>query len=81
MRSTLLIPGFESERSLDFKDPVRLRDREFALDLDPRDSESLLDINVDRDLARPFSLADSDILLDFGEVSRCTESNTLSSRV
>lgn len=52
-RSTWFIPGFDSDRSLDFKDPVRLRGRDSALDLDAADSESVLDGDVDRDLGGP----------------------------
>jgi len=58
------MPGFDNDRSLVFKEPARLRGRDSTLDLDVWDSESVLDIDVDRDLAGPGALLSSD-MIDF----------------
>jgi hypothetical protein len=56
------MPRFDNDRSLVFKEPAKLRGRDSVLDLDVRDSESVLDIDVDRDLAEPDSLLTSDMI-------------------
>jgi hypothetical protein len=72
------MPGFDEDRSLDFSVPAKLLERDRALDA--CDSESVLEIDVDRDLAGPDSLLSSDMMcprvmkaIESEQIKRCIE--------